>query len=450
MAHRRGRPGLRRPILACRSWRPKGILAVHGGQYGNDMTTETVTSVPIVCAPVFPTYSELRDAMRAFDGEPVKQIREMIKAIFEQAGTPQNPVDWSDPDTWIDDRLSGNFRVIARRIWEGSGKALNPRHINGCYLFINRLKLLDQNDGIYRLGERGRRFLDNDETILRDLDKVEGLPKLLSLVAERSPCKRGDILPAWSDYLKAVSSFSKSNTFKETLHRRLINLADRGLVSRDGNTYAITDAGLHWLKGFGGSPESAAAAAVPSTKRTTVAEAARAYNEEQLDAFRKRLMGLEPAQFEHFVKELLDAMDYEDVRVTKVSGDKGVDVIARVHFGITEITEVVQVKRTEGKITRPKIDELRGALPYHKAIRGTIISLGGFAKGAQEGALFVGASPITLIDGKRLLDFCIKHEVGVKRRPVEIYEIDEAFFAEKFTSEEIESNAPVSDIADEE
>jgi hypothetical protein len=68
------------------------------------------------------------------------------------------------------------------------------------------------------------------------------------------------------------------------------------------------------------------------TKRTTVAEAAHAQNEEQLGAVRKRLMGLEPAQFEHFVKELLDAMDYEDVSVTKLSGDKGVDV---VHCRIT-------------------------------------------------------------------------------------------------------------------
>ena len=89
-------------------------------------------------------------------------------------------------------------------------------------------------------------------------------------------------------------------------------------------------------------------------------------------------------------------------------------------------------------ITRPKIDELRGALPYHKAIRGTIISLGNFAKGAQEGALFTGAAPITLIDGKPLLDLCVKHEVGIKRRPVDIYEIDEAFFAEDFATEDKE------------
>jgi hypothetical protein len=42
-----------------------------------------------------------------------------------------------------------------------------------------------------------------------------------------------------------------------------------------------------------------------------------------------------------------------------------------------------------------------------------MISLGIFAKGAKDGALFHGAAPITLIDGKRLLELCKKHEVGV-------------------------------------
>jgi hypothetical protein len=57
-----------------------------------------------------------------------------------------------------------------------------------------------------------------------------------SLVAERSPCKRGDLLPDWSDYLKAVSVFKTPSTFKDTLRRRLVNLAERGLISREGNT----------------------------------------------------------------------------------------------------------------------------------------------------------------------------------------------------------------------
>lgn len=413
------------------------------------MDSQPADRTPIVRAPLFPTYAELASAIRAFDGEPVQRVRNTITAILDQAGTPQNPVDWSNPDSWIEERLSGDLRALARKIWQSSGKTLNPRHIYGSYLFVNRLNLLEQRDGSYSLGERGRMFLEKDEAILRALDAAEGLPKVLSLVAERSPCKRGDLLPAWSDYLKAVSVFSTPKTFKDTLRRRLLNLAERGLISREGNTYAINDRGIQWLRGFPASTPEAISAAVPSSARTSVAEAARTHNEEQLAAFRSRLIGLEPAQFEHFVKELLDAMDYEDVRVTKVSGDKGVDVVARVQFGITEITEVVQVKRTEGTITRPKVDELRGALPYHKAIRGTIISLGGFAKGAQEGALFVGAAPITLIDGKRLLELCKKHEVGVKRRSVEIFEVDEAFFAEKFAPAEDDETGPELEEAEE-
>lgn len=410
--------------------------------------TDQRSPAAIVQAPLFPTYAELGHAMRAFDGEPVKRVRETINAMWEQTGTPQNPVDWSEPDKWIGERLSGDLQAFARKIWDSSGKTLNPRYLYGPYLFINRLKLLNRVDGVYRIGDWAQRFLSGDEGAIRELDAAEGIPKILSLVAERSPCKRGDILPDWSDYLKAVSVFKTPKTFKDTLRRRLVNLADRGLISREGNTYAITDSGLAWLREFSDAPHPEKVAA-PSPKRTTVAEAARAHNEEQFAAFRNRLMTLDPVQFEHFVKELLDAMDYEDVHVTKVSNDKGVDVIARAQFGITEIIEVVQVKRTESTITRPKVDELRGALPYHKAIRGTIISLGDFAKGAKEGAIFPGAAPITLIDGRRLLDLCIKHEVGLKRRPVEIYEIDEAFFAERFGAEEDPEAAAAAPAGDE-
>ena len=155
----------------------------------------------------------------------------------------------------------------------------------------------------------------------------------------------GGIGVDWSDYLKGVSSFQKASTLSDTLWRRLTNLTERGLLAREGNRYAITDTGLSWLKGFA---DVAAGGSAASSKRTVVIEAARAHNEAQLQAFKARLMQLEAEQFEHFVKELLDAMDYEDVRVTKLTEDKGVDVIAKHQFGITEITEVVQVKRAEG------------------------------------------------------------------------------------------------------
>jgi restriction system protein len=147
-------------------------------------------------------------------------------------------------------------------------------------------------------------------------------------------------------------------------------------------------------------------------------------------------MQLPPYEFEHFVKSLLEAMDYENVEVTQQSGDKGVDVVANYQFGITEIREVVQVKRTESTVGRRTIDELRGALPYHRAIRGTIITLGPFARGVAEAALFQGAAPITLIDGDKLIELAVKHQIGVRRKPVDLVELDEAFFARERTDDE--------------
>jgi restriction system protein len=48
---------------------------------------------------------------------------------MEQTGTPQNPVDWSNPDDWIDSRLNGVSKQIAKQIWEASAKKINPRYV---------------------------------------------------------------------------------------------------------------------------------------------------------------------------------------------------------------------------------------------------------------------------------------------------------------------------------
>jgi restriction system protein len=99
--------------------------------------------------------------------------------------------------------------------------------------------------------------------------------------------------------------------------------------------------------------------------------------------------------------------------------------------GITTITEVVQVKRMQSNITRPVIDQLRGALPYHSAIRGTLITTGRFAGNCEKAALHPGAAPITLIDGDRLLELLIENNVGIRRsNAVELLDVDLQLFDE--------------------
>ena len=113
------------------------------------------------------------------------------------------------------------------------------------------------------------------------------------------------------------------------------------------------------------------------------------------------------------------------------------DVVATVQFGITTITEVVQVKRYKGNIHRDEIDKLRGALVYQKAIRGTLITLGGFSKGCAEASVFPGAAPIGLIDGEKLLELLERHEIGIQRRTLSLLELDEDVLSDQVTLEEV-------------
>ncbi|EAS1325555.1 hypothetical protein FC845_23985, partial [Salmonella enterica] len=60
-----------------------------------------------VITPLFQHTNMTLAMMKAVARCSVKAVRNMITAIQEQTGPPQNPVDWSEPDKWIKERLSG-------------------------------------------------------------------------------------------------------------------------------------------------------------------------------------------------------------------------------------------------------------------------------------------------------------------------------------------------------
>jgi len=355
----------------------------------------------------------------------------MINAISEQTGTPQNALDWTDPDAWIRQRLAGEEAKLALRIWNESKNRINPRYSYGSYLFVKNFDLLvpDQ-QGIYQLTERGKKFLENDPLLIREIDYEEGILDLIHILATKGRAKRSDLLPDWEEFLLNNSKYGSPSTIKDTLRRRLRNLIDRSLVRREGNIYSLTREGLEYETQVAEREETLQVELIHEIDR---------FNNKQKEALRERLSEIDPYKFEHLIRDLLEAMGYEDVTVTQQSGDQGVDVVGNVQVGITEITEVVQVKRRKSSISRPVLDQLRGALPYHKAIRGTIITLGKFSRGCADAAMYPGASPITLIDGDRLLDLLIEHKIGIKEKRVPLYEIDNSFFQEKDTPNLTES-----------
>jgi len=399
-------------VYALREW----DLSEHHGS--NGLVDDEERRVRI---PSFPTYRNARHLLRIASGVSRDALHTMQADIKEQMGTPQDPVNWSDPDTWIDERLVGESARIARRIWEKSNHDLNPRYTRGPLYLLSGYNLIRTDaDGTLTATADGGAFMEKDPEVLRTIDEHEGLGKLLNILAPKGRAKRADLLPEWSDYLDTYSRYGATTSQKGTLRARLTNLIERDLVRRDGHTYVVTQSGLDYAAAFaqeeGGSPKQ------------ELQQALKEHNDAQREALRDRLATMDPYAFEHLVRDLLEAMGYEDVEVTKQSGDKGVDVVGSVQLGITEIQEVIQVKRTKSALGRPKLDQLRGALHYHDAIRGTIIALGGFTSGCEEAALHTGAAPITLIDGDRLIDLLIEHEIGVQKKPAVMYEVDAQYF----------------------
>jgi restriction system protein len=271
--------------------------------------------------------------------------------------------------------------------------------------------------------------------LISDIDRIEGLSFLVQHIASLGSARVGELRAEWSTYVVSRSRYSAETSIKSLLRRRLINLESRGLITRVRGQLSATELGAEYARNQDqlGSDEI--------DELSDLMASIREYNRLQREHLQHRLSEMNPYAFEFLVRDLLEEMGYSDVSVTSQGGDFGVDVVATVEFGITTITEFVQVKRRTKTLGRKEVDQLRGALPYHGALRGTLITLGKFSSGCESAAIFPGAQPITLIDGEKLVDLLFKHEVAMKRRPVELHEVDESYFA-------LAKDSPIEDEQD--
>lgn len=131
--------------------------------------------------------------------------------------------------------------------------------------------------------------------------------------------------------------------------------------------------------------------------------AARQFTAAQIQRTVSQLNRLEPFAFEFFLKKVLIASDFRDVRVTKSSSDGGVDVIARLPTLVWPIDgQIIQIqaKRWQRPIGRREVAELRGSL-LPRAI-GVMITTGNCARTAITEAERPNLLPISLVDGHKL------------------------------------------------
>lgn len=375
--------------------------------------------------PDLPTFTSVRHFMRIVDGVSYWLYRSMYNRIWEARGNPQEQADWADPDQWIPQLLTGEEQKLALRLWHESAKTVNPRYVRGSWYLAIKHELLTRNgEAVLRTTERGRSFLAEPAgPVVVAIDNEEGVLVILRLVGQKGPGKRGDFLPEYSEYCRTHMTFHADAVIKSALYDRLRNLIERGYVALRGQSYEITDKGLIYLESIGGPARKATAPISKQSELLRLARDLQAAAREQLADF---LAQMNPFKFEGLVKLLLEEMGYDDVQTTSPTNDKGVDVIANIELGISSVREVIQVKRHKGNVNRTVLDQLRGSLHRFNAVRGTVITTGRFSKGTQEAAFERGAAPITLIDGEKLLDLLIEHQIGVSKKAVDYLEFDSA------------------------
>lgn len=367
-----------------------------------------------------PAYSNMRDFMQIITGASYETYRQLVESLWEQRGNRQEQVDWINPDDWIPDRLQGAERDLAKTIWEKSGGRVNPRYIHYLWRFAKKYGLLEESGDAIRITAEGERFLQKDSDLITRIDNYEGIIAALQIVAERGTGKRGDFWDSFADFCRTYTNYRADNVIAGALYDRLMNLIERGYINRKGQFYEITNDGLSYLE----TVSSRRLDGKPADKQADLLRLAKTSSDNARAELADYLANMNPFIFENVIKQLLERIGYENVETTSPTNDRGVDLVADIQLGITHVREVVQVKRHRGNIGRPVLDGLRGSLHRFRAVRGTIITTGGFSRGTAAAAFEVGAAPITLIDGERLLDLLIEHGIGVRKKVVEYFEFD--------------------------
>ena len=147
------------------------------------------------------------------------------------------------------------------------------------------------------------------------------------------------------------------------------------------------------------------------------------HNRKVEKALKKALHAMGWADFEQLIAQLFGEMGFEEIEMTPKQGDGGIDVRGTlVVAGAIRVRIAAQVKRWQRNIQAPVVQQVRGSLGAHE--QGLIITTSGFSKGAREEARRPDAAPVALMDGEQLVDLLIEHEVGVRRTPFDLLQLE--------------------------
>lgn len=150
----------------------------------------------------------------------------------------------------------------------------------------------------------------------------------------------------------------------------------------------------------------------------------------------KAVANSSPGFFEKLVVELLVKMGYggsrrDAARAVGGSGDEGIDgIIDEDRLGLDTIYIQAKKWKEDSSVGRPEIQKFVGALQSQKSKKGIFITTTRFTDEAKNYVSKIDTR-VVLIDGKRLANLMIDHNVGVSEKTTyEIKSLDSDYFGE--------------------
>lgn len=157
-------------------------------------------------------------------------------------------------------------------------------------------------------------------------------------------------------------------------------------------------------------------------------------NKALMEDLMQQVMKMDPYEFEGLVMRVLEKMGYgtenENI-VTSRSNDEGIDgIVTEDQFGFDKIYIQAKQWSADHPVGRPEVQKFLGAIAGKGGLKGLFITTSDFTSGAKDFVKKQLNQKIILINGSKLMQYMIKHNVGVSVESVyEIKRIDYDFFS---------------------
>ena len=249
--------------------------------------------------------------------------------------------------------------------------------------------------------------------LLKCLEEMKGQGKPLEIYV-----RVAKLFPQLTDADLAETLPSGGNKWKNRIQWVRQKLIAKGDVeSPERGVWAITKKGRTRLASETGSSVREVTAPLSANLEELADEYFTAFSQK----VQQELQDLEPKQFERFAGALLSAYGFTDIKVTGKTGDGGIDGNGLLKVGLSTIRAAFQCKRWQGLVGRSEIDKFRGTI-QGEFEQGIFFTTSDFSDSAREVSIKKGAVPIVLLNGEEIVKLMVDRELGVRRRPLELYE----------------------------